>query len=221
MIQKLKNKLIKSNNGEIMLEALIVYTVTIFLLFFILALFSVLFQRWNIHTIANEAVTRVAQTYRYANADVSTGEITEDDLANVDLYRNGYLFDIKGEISKGVHQQTIKEKLIEYASERLRRTTFTKEVGTTNIIPDIRYDSLGRYHLSLTISGKYKVPFGESMAFFGFPGVIEYEVTSYAECFDMLEYINTIDYVDVTTSLKSLNSDIVKFINSILKMVNG
>ena len=35
----------KNENGEVMLESLIVYSVTIFLLFFILAIFSVLFQR--------------------------------------------------------------------------------------------------------------------------------------------------------------------------------
>ena len=53
----------KYDKGEVMPEALIVYTITIFLLFFILAIFSVLFQRWNIQTIANESATRVAQTY--------------------------------------------------------------------------------------------------------------------------------------------------------------
>ena len=53
----------KYDKGEVMLESLIVYTITIFLLFFILAIFSVLFQRWNIQTIANESATRVAQTY--------------------------------------------------------------------------------------------------------------------------------------------------------------
>lgn len=53
----------KYDKGEVMPESLIVYTITIFLLFFILAIFSVLFQRWNIQTIANESATRVAQTY--------------------------------------------------------------------------------------------------------------------------------------------------------------
>ena len=53
----------KNENGEVMLESLIVYSVTIFLLFFILAIFSVLFQHWNIQTVANESVIRVAQTY--------------------------------------------------------------------------------------------------------------------------------------------------------------
>ena len=53
----------KNENGEVMLESLIVYSVTIFLLFFILAIFSVPFQHWNIQTVANESVIRVAQTY--------------------------------------------------------------------------------------------------------------------------------------------------------------
>lgn len=60
---------LKNEKGEVMLESLIVYSVTIFLLFFILAIFSVLFQRWNIQTIANESATRVAQTYRFSTSD--------------------------------------------------------------------------------------------------------------------------------------------------------
>ncbi len=68
---------IKNENREVMLESLIVYSVTIFLLFFILTIFSVFFQRWNIQTIANEAATRVAQTYKLMDADVVTDYVSK------------------------------------------------------------------------------------------------------------------------------------------------
>ena len=51
-MQQMK-KGIKNENGEVMLEFLIVYMVTIFLLFFIISIFEVLFQRWNIQAIEN------------------------------------------------------------------------------------------------------------------------------------------------------------------------
>ena len=58
-----------------------------FLLFFILAIFSVLFQRWNIQTIANESATRVAQTYKLMDADVDTGYVSKSKVAEVREYR--------------------------------------------------------------------------------------------------------------------------------------
>lgn len=76
----------KNEKGEVMIESLIVYTITI-LLFFILAIFSVLFQRWNIQTIANEAATRVAQTYKLMDADVDTGYVSKSEVTEVREYR--------------------------------------------------------------------------------------------------------------------------------------
>ena len=77
----------KYDKGEVMPESLIVYTITIFLLFFILAIFSVLFQRWNIQTIANESATRVAQTYKLMDADVDTGYVSKSEVAEFREYR--------------------------------------------------------------------------------------------------------------------------------------
>ena len=70
----------KNDKGAIILESLIVYPVTIFLLFFILAIFSVLYQRWNLQTIANESAARMAQTYRLSQADKSSGFVDETQL---------------------------------------------------------------------------------------------------------------------------------------------
>ena len=58
-----------------------------FLLFFILAIFSVLFQRCNIQTIANESATRVAQTYKLMDADVDTGYVSKSEVSEVREYR--------------------------------------------------------------------------------------------------------------------------------------
>lgn len=78
---------IRSEKGEIMLEAMIVYIITLFLLFFILAIFSILYQRWNLQTIADETVARMAQTYRFSTAEESSGYVEKEDLVKVGKYR--------------------------------------------------------------------------------------------------------------------------------------
>lgn len=55
-----------------MLESLIVYTITVFLLFFLLSIFSILFQAWNVQIIANETAAKAAQTYKLSEADLHT-----------------------------------------------------------------------------------------------------------------------------------------------------
>ena len=76
-----------NNRGEVMLESLVVYTITIFLLFFILAIFSALYQRWNVQTISNETAARYAQTYRFSDKDILSGYVTKDQLVAVKEYR--------------------------------------------------------------------------------------------------------------------------------------
>lgn len=203
----------KHDKGDVMLESLIVYTITIFLLFFILAIFSVLFQRWNIQVIANEAATRVAQTYRFSSADTVTGEVEEKDITNVDHYR--YVF-------SGDELETLaQDKIREYAKERLKKTTFTKDVKEPEITANVVHDGMARRHIEVTIKGEYSVPFGQALSYFGFDSTTVYETTAYAECIDLSDYINTVDFVEDQVSLNQFNSKFVKMVNKILKLFDN
>lgn len=193
-----------------MLESLIVYTITIFLLFFILAIFSVLFQRWNIQTIANESATRVAQTYKLTDADTVTGSVTVDQISAISPYR--YIF------SKSDLQTSATKKIKDYATTRLANTTYTKNVTEPVISVEVKKDALSRKHIEVTISGEYSVPFGEALSYFGFESTTKYTQTSYAECVDMIDYVNTIDFVHYQSTLSIFNSSFVKAINSVLKL---
>lgn len=205
----------KNTKGEIMLEALIVYPVTMFLLFFLLAMFSVLYQRWNLQTIANEAVTRMAQTYRLNDADESTGYVTKEELVNVGRYRYiGNTFSHKME-------DKIESRISSYAQWRMANTTYTRNVREPVIDVTVSSDGIGRRHLELTISGEYAVPFGEFMDYFGFEGTTTYEVSAYADTVDLIDYINFVDYVDTWTSLKQFKSSIIGAIDSFLGLFDN
>lgn len=205
----------KNTRGAIMLEALIVYPITIFLLFFILATFSVLFQRWNIQTIANEAVGRMAQTYRLPQADESSGFVTEEQIVDVGAYRYaGNLF------TKNM-EKSIKDRIANYASWRLAQTTYTKSVTAPECEVEVHSDALGRRHLKLTITGEYSVPFGEILTFFGFGGTITYSTTAYADCVDIIDYINLVDYVDYQTKLNQFGSKTIGLVDAFLGMIDN
>ena len=209
----MKDRIKAYDKGEVMLESLIVYSVTIMLLFFLVSIFCVLFQRWNIQTIANETATRFAQTYRFKDADESTGYYTKDELKNVREYR--YVFN-KTELSYAAYVNAKS-----YATWRLANTTFTKNVVSPLIEVEVKNDALSRRHIEVKITGSYTVPFGEALSFFGFNTVTQYEVKTYADCVDIIDYVNTVNYVDYQTSLGQFGSKTIGLINAVLKLFNN
>lgn len=204
------------NSGELMLESMIVYMITLFLLFFILALFSVLYQRWNIQTIANETAARMAQTYRFESTDASSGYVTKEQLIQTSrgfsLYRNILGFDQESEME---HRISL------YAKGRLARTTYTKNVVEPVCLVHVQSDAMGRRHVELTIVGEYSVPFGEMLAFFGFPGTTTYEVKAYADCLDLIDYINYVDFVKEQTGLGQIKGSIIKSVDAVIGVIDS
>lgn len=193
-----------------MLEGMIVFIITTFLLFFILALFSVLFQRWNIQTIANETAAKTAQTYKYQNITLDEVEITKDDIENIGMYRYNFGGEVKLENSSA-------EKADKYAVKRLKKTTYTKNAREPKVAVEVKNDSLARRHVEVTITGEYKVPFGEALKYFGFESSIKYEALGVAECVDLTEYVNFVDYVN----RNDIESKFIDAIDQMIKLVNN
>lgn len=209
---KRKNPKKPDNRGEIMLEALIVYPITMLLLFFVLAVFSVLYQRWNVQIVANDTVTRVAQTYRFANADEMTGEISKEELTSISPYRyfsNGSKLHMLADANTKAKQ---------YSGWRLANTSYTKNVVEPTCNVAVSQDNLGRRHLTLTIKGSYDVPLGEVLTFFGFESTTEYEVTAYAEGLDIMDYMNAVDFVEAKSSLTDVSNGLFDFADACLNL---
>ncbi len=203
-----------------MLESMIVYLVTLTLLFFILAIFSVIFQRWNIQIIANETAAKVAQTYRLINSETSDGYVSQDGLHDnwnsLSLFRYSNTHDMDTSVS---------ERAGNYASARLKKTTYTHDVSEPQITVNVDKDAFPRRHVNVTIKGEYAVPLGSALSYFGFKSTTKYEVSAYAECLDMMEYITLTDYekrlMDRKFLKTSILKDIVDCIDSFLKLVSN
>ena len=204
-----------NENGEIMIESLIVFGITMLLLFFMLAIYSVMYQNWNMQTIANEAVARVAQTYRFSKIDESSGYVTEKDFVDVGPYRY-----VTNTLFKTMDKE-VDERLDRYCQRRLSNTTYAKNVNKPECTVAVKPDAMGRRHIELTLKCEYAVPFGEVLDYFGFGGTTEYEVTAYADCVDLVDYINFVDFVDTQTSLKQFGSKTIGLIDSVLNLFDN
>lgn len=224
----------KNQRGAIMVESLIVYMVTICLLFFILAVFSVLFQRWNLQTIANDTASRVAQMYRYMSYDEDRLDLFSGhtDVAYTaaqnrelkDQNQKSQCFDLdvfQYMLNKDGLSDDAEEKAEEYARVRLANSTFTKEVREPEFTLKTVEDTLGRRHVEVQISGEYAVPFGKMLSYVGFNSTTTYTVTAYADCLDLADYINSVDYVNSVSGLGFLKSDTIKAVDSLLKFIQG
>lgn len=169
----MKKKAHVNESGEVMLEGLIVYTITVFLLFFLLAIFSVLFQAWNVQTIANETAAKAAATYKLADSDLADPYVSVDQITGISRFR--YWF---GDDSLEREAET---KSFEYSQDRLQKTTYTKAVTQPEVAVQVKEDTLARRHIEVTITGEYTVPFGEALSYFGFDSIAHYETTASAE----------------------------------------
>jgi len=195
--------------GAIMLEALIVYGITIFLLFLVLALFSVFYHLWNVQAIANEAATRVAQTYKYIGADVDTGYVEISQISELKEYR--YLLGGKHEL-----EEAAADRLEGYINDRLDHTSFVNRLTDTGIQVEVKKDAMGSRHIKVTVQEEFSVPFGEVLTYFGYDSTISYEDTAYARCLDLVDYINMEDFASYQISLEMLDDKVVKLINAVL-----
>ena len=208
----MKKKAHVNESGEVMLEGLIVYTITVFLLFFLLAIFSVLFQAWNVQTIANETAAKAAATYKLADSDLADPYVSVDQITGISRFR--YWF---GDDSLEREAET---KSFEYSQDRLQKTTHTKAVTQPEVAVQVKEDTLARRHIEVTITGEYTVPFGEALSYFGFDSIAHYETTASAECLDLIDYIDTVDFAGKQCSLDILGSSLVGAINKMMKLIH-
>lgn len=182
-------KFSKKEDGEVMIESLIVYLVTFTLLFLVLALMMLTYQRFTIKTVAVDMSVKIAQNIRYSDIDIEDGVYTENDIKTLKPYR--YLFG--GTASM---QSKMLKSGGDYTISRLMKTTFkgvvTKE--NTTIKVEVFSDGPALRHVTVTVKGQYKLPFDEMLDFFNLSHLKTFEFTESAECVDILDYINYVDF---------------------------
>ncbi|MDR2088613.1 MAG: hypothetical protein LBP73_04580 [Clostridiales Family XIII bacterium] len=202
------------SRGEVMIEGMLVMIITIFMLLFLIAMFSFLFFRWSLQTAANDIAARFAQSYSYLayGGDVSldSGKPASTNALDIDPYR--YFFNKPPEL----------EEAETYANERLKKSAAGFALGDPNVEIEPVSDFLGRRHIEVRISGRFRVLMQDVFAveILNLERTFDYEVCGYADCVDLLDYLNTVAYAEWAADGAGLESGVMDLLNNVLELIN-
>lgn len=193
-------------NGEIMIEAILVMIPTLFVMIFLLSLGFLLYQQWNIQFIADEVASKVACDYEYADEEIQTGEISLKKAQKTILYK--YLF------NSDEMEEVNAKKAYTYGTLLSTKTSYGSGAGDETIKLETIEDSLARRHICVTVTGTYRIPFAEGLEIFGIEGTRSISAVSYAECVDLTDYMNTVVFGKQIGDIIFEESKVMKMINS-------
>ncbi len=207
---------IKSEKGELMIESMIIVTLTIFLLVWILAVGFIYYQRNLVTTITNDAAAKIAATYNNVDSDIVMGYISSEDMAERPLYRN---------FNNGALKDANETKAEAYVRYMIKRTNFLGTIADPEndivVTMDLVMDSAVRKHVVVTTQCTFKTPFGEALELFGMDSKVTYEATGRADCTDIADYISTTDFAARLSGGKVVKSKVIDCLNSLVKVFNN
>lgn len=202
-------KALKQENGEVMLEGMIVVILTIFILIWILALGFLHYQRMLLTVATNDAAAKIAFTYNNPASDIVMGYITTEDLSQRSLYRSSASDNLL-ETNEGRAQS--------YIQYMLERTNALGTIKSVDAALEYQADnfSASRGHVTVTASCTFNTPFGGALEYFGMDSLVTYSCVARAECSDIANYISTTDFMNTATDFDV--SKTVKMINSFFQI---
>ena len=189
-MSKIWRKVLRDAEGMEAVEGLLVLTAMTLMLVFFISFGFLFYQQSVVTTAANDAATRIAQSYAYSGADPVMGFISRSMRVSLSPYRYW-----------NKRLETGRESMAEkYALWYLRKASFALEEGRPEIQVTTVHDGLAQRHVEVSITARYEVPVGGMLHFIGVDRVVEYHATGRAVCLDLSDYIYTVDTVEAFTS---------------------
>ena len=209
-----KKRRIEGEKGEIMLEAIIILTVTMFILFWLIGLSFLYYERYVISIVTNDAAKKVAASYNYPNSDVIMGYVDVKTVISKDTYRH---FGLKGDVTGRTLQSMNVDRAEAYVKYMLDITNFPGTVENVEVTLKQKNDAMLRKHIEVTTTCKMFTPLSGVFDFFGMEQIQEFGNTAYAEVVDYQDYYSTVAYAK---SFESALSSCGSFLKSIQKALN-
>lgn len=205
MKRKLKRD-VYAENGEIMLEASLIYVMVIFLLTALLSISFMYYQKAMIVSVAQEIAVDIAKNYKYdvtfdENEVGKTYIVDNEDLKSVNIFRSTFG---KGNIED--EQKTRVENYI--LDERIQAATLGINSGNIVITQcDVKRTGLGRTYVTVTIAQETEFFLSGVLEGLGIASKRElFESTARAECNDLIGYTSTVNLaLYCTNALTSIN----------------
>lgn len=134
-------KKVRAEDGEVIIESMIVSVVTMFVLIFLISLGFLFYQQWNVQYIADDIAGKAAVSYCYKEIGLEKNEITAENMEKRALYR--YVFATQS------YNASVQDRGKAYGQKMLKLTNLAKPVGKEQIeISNAVTDGLARRHIT-------------------------------------------------------------------------
>lgn len=177
----------KDENGEMIIEASIVFPLVLVIYGILMFLVLLMYQRITLTTVANNTASCVSANYGFSDKDPFMSFINKDQLNNRKmLYRE--IFGSKNKLDLPIERQA--EWFGYYLLGKNRLLKENKVDVKAKI--DTKQGKVMQKDLIVTITESYHIPL---VSMFGFVDKVEFRVAACAECIDPISYINATDFL--------------------------
>jgi hypothetical protein len=209
-VKKDRNLWMQDTGGEIMIESILVFIPTLFVIVFLVALGLIYYQQSNVQFVADAVAESVAMSYGYDSLDGTSMVLEKDDITGRRVCRYS--------LGKSETIEYAKKLGEDYGSRMFRLTNLAKaKENSETVTVTIESDSLGRRHAEVSVEGTYQMFFSEGLRVFGFGEQYHYEATSVAECIDPSALGSTILFTKNGVNIIAGDSKILSSVSKWLK----
>ena len=218
-VSDIKKKL-SDESGNTVIEASFIVTITLFVIFFLLLLGFVYYQKTLFQTVANQTSTSIARTYTYRYKDPAVGYIDIKQLHDLGLKDSAYWLGGSNSGKNTIEKEEAK-KLLKHLESQGRLLKCQKNSMKTDV--KIRKSDALFFQNEITVSieAKYYIPFIRLLGV-ETDGLVLAKASSRAICADILglhTYYRTIEVL--LSNLTELNftkivQSGVRFITNVL-----
>lgn len=205
--------LLADENGNSVIEATVVTTIVIFMIFILMIMGFLFYQEALVQTVANEAATSIARTYSYERKDPVTGYIGVDELADQGWSGSLYwLSDLSGKKAKEeTEAKNVAKKLMDKRRLMACQTYECEvEIGKSDV-------TWFQDEITVTITETYSVPFVRLLGVSSDKSVITRKSMGRALCYDVIgakSYYNTLSVLSKNIGDQAM----IKMVKNIVKI---
>ena len=178
-------KKIKSQNGNVVIEASIVMTISVVMVVVLINLGFIIYQQSLINSVAQSTATNIANVYASNYRDPFYGYMDESEFYKTNLYR--YV----GNIFTSNQDESATRKAEWSALYKLKKGSLIND-DKIKVSADVvrKKGTLVQHQVVVTVESEYEIPL---TAIWGGENKMKYKTVARADCVDLIDYFNTVD----------------------------
>lgn len=204
---------VKSQRGEVMLEATFIFVPVLLLLFMLLGISFMFYQQAMITSVADEVASDVAKNLKYTELDIGEDVISPSDSENTAMYRTTF--------GKSSLESAHEERAKSYVKWRIGMATLGIDALDPEVECDIKSSEIGRAYVTVTVSQTSDFFMSGILDFIGITDEqTSFSATAYAECIDLTGYTSIVNFTQYAANKLSPANPIGEIYENIKFIIN-